>query len=70
MTLVEARRRGARIVEVPATLSTRRVGQSKAKVVRITRAHLRYMRGLVWRRMTRRFWITPRALPATVVSHG
>jgi dolichol-phosphate mannosyltransferase len=70
MTLVEARRRGASIVEVPATLSTRRVGQSKAKVARITRAHLRYMRGLVWRRMTRRFWITPRTMPATVVSHG
>jgi dolichol-phosphate mannosyltransferase len=70
MTLVEARRRGANIAEVPATLSTRQVGQSKAKVVRITRAHLRYMSGLLWLKLTRRFWIVPRMTRATVAGHG
>jgi len=70
MTLIEARRRGATIVEVPAILSTRKVGQSKAKVARITRSHLRYMQGLLWLRMTRRFWLVPRRAPARVASHG
>lgn len=70
MTLVEARRRGASIVEVPAILSTRRVGQSKARVAQITRSHLRYMTELVWLRLTHRFWVTPRATTATATSHG
>ena len=59
-TLVEARRHGARIVEIPAVLRQREVGSSKARVFRITRAHLRYMSRLLWLRLTRRFW-----LPAT-----
>lgn len=70
MTLVEARRRGAVVVEVPAILSTRRVGQSKAKVAKITRAHLRYMAGVLWLRLTRHFWIKQRLTAATAVSHG
>ncbi|MGH9176186.1 MAG: glycosyltransferase family 2 protein, partial [Vicinamibacterales bacterium] len=69
-TLVEARRRGARIVEAPAVLSTRTVGQSKAKVWRITRSHLRYMRGLLWLRLSGRFWIAPRAATVAVAPHG
>lgn len=60
-TLVEARRRGARVCEVPAILSSRRVGQSKAKVARITRSHLRYMARLLGLRATRRFWIAGRS---------
>lgn len=64
-TLVEARRRNARIVEIPAVLAQREVGQSKARVFRITRAHLRYMANLAWLRVTGSFWIAdgqPQAL--------
>lgn len=57
MTLVEARRRGARVVEVPATLARRQLGVSKAKVLRITRTHLRYMARLALLRMTGRLWL-------------
>jgi dolichol-phosphate mannosyltransferase len=70
MTLVEARRRGATIVEVPAVLATRRVGQSKARVLRITRAHLRYMGRLLWLRLTGRFWIHAAHTRLEVASHG
>jgi dolichol-phosphate mannosyltransferase len=57
MTLVEARRRGARVVEIPAVLAQRQVGVSKAKVARITRTHLVYMRHLLLLRATGRFWL-------------
>ncbi|MGN6699705.1 MAG: glycosyltransferase family 2 protein [Thermomicrobiales bacterium] len=74
MTLVEARRRGARIVEIPAVLARREVGVSKAKIARITRAHLRYMRRLLLLRATGRFWLAPRAAHAAetleAVRHG
>jgi dolichol-phosphate mannosyltransferase len=69
-TLVEARRRGARITEVPAVLATRKVGTSKAKVARITRAHLRYMRGLLMLRLTGRFWIAGPAVGMRAAEHG
>jgi dolichol-phosphate mannosyltransferase len=74
MTLVEARRRGAHIVEVPAVLAQRQVGVSKAKVWRITRAHLRYMTRLVGLRAVGRFTIAPSVLDAPsgaeLASHG
>lgn len=57
VTLVEARRRGAAVIEIPAVLAQREVGQSKARVFRITRTHLRYMARLAWLRLTGRFWI-------------
>lgn len=71
-TLVEARRRGAIVIEVPAVLSQREVGQSKAKLLRITRAHLGYMRQLTWLRMSRRFWLanSSATAPAEVIAHG
>jgi dolichol-phosphate mannosyltransferase len=57
--LVEARLAGYRIAEYPTTLRVRRYGQSKAKVLRITRTHLRYMAGLIGRRPTgRQGWNT------------
>ncbi len=70
-TLVEARRRGASVVEIPATLAQRNVGQSKAKLLRITRAHLGYMREIIRLRLTGRFWLTE-AVPERLetVSHG
>jgi dolichol-phosphate mannosyltransferase len=40
--LVEAMLAGYRVVEYPAVLRVRRFGQSKARIARITRAHLRY----------------------------
>ena len=61
MTLVEARRRGATVVEIPAVLAQREFGQSKARVMQITRTHLRYMSQLLWLRMTGRFWLTQRS---------
>lgn len=57
MTLVEARRRGARVVEIPAILSRRQVGVSKARVARITRAHLRYLVRLAILRAIGQFWL-------------
>jgi dolichol-phosphate mannosyltransferase len=57
MTLVEARRRGARVVEVPAVLAQRQVGVSKAKVARITRTHLAYMWHILLLRATGNFWL-------------
>ena len=57
MTLVEARRRGARVTEIPAVLAQRQVGTSKAKVARITRTHLAYMWRILVLRATGRFWL-------------
>ena len=45
---------GYRAVEYPTVLHVRRHGQSKARVARITLAHLRFQAGLVWCRLTRR----------------
>lgn len=70
MTLVEARRRGARIEEIPAVLSSRTVGVSKAKIWKITRAHLRYMSSIALLRTTGRFWIVPDAQRVNVATHG
>ncbi|RIK47162.1 MAG: glycosyltransferase family 2 protein [Chloroflexi bacterium] len=70
MTLVEARRRGARIVEAPAVLARRQVGVSKAKVWRITKAHLRYMRGLARLRLTGKFWLREQPSGAGALQHG
>lgn len=49
--LVEARLAGFTVAEYPATLRVRQYGQSKAKVLRITRTHLRYMASLAGRRL-------------------
>jgi dolichol-phosphate mannosyltransferase len=57
MTLIEARRRGARVVEVPAVLAGRQVGVSKARVARMTRTHLRYMWRLFALRASGHFWL-------------
>jgi dolichol-phosphate mannosyltransferase len=57
MTLIEARRRGARVVEVPAVLAGRQVGVSKARVARMTRRHLRYMGHLLVLRAGGHFWL-------------
>ncbi|MEE9391131.1 MAG: glycosyltransferase family 2 protein [Planctomycetota bacterium] len=40
--MVRALKRGARVAEIPETLSTRRAGQSKMKVLRTTFSHLRF----------------------------
>ena len=72
MTLVEARRRGATVIEIPAVLAQREVGVSKAKVARITRTHLAYMGQIALLRATGRFWLRP-AVGAVVpgpVRHG
>lgn len=61
MILVEARRREARIAEVPAVLSQRQLGVSKAKVARITRSHLAYLARIVGLRLTGRYQLAPTA---------
>jgi dolichol-phosphate mannosyltransferase len=48
--LVAAALRGAKIIEYPMSLSTRRYGQSKMKVARTTLAHLRLMSQVALRR--------------------
>lgn len=63
MTLVEARRRGARVVEVPAVLRRRDVGVSKARIWRITRSHLKYLARLAYLRLTGRFWLPASPTP-------
>jgi dolichol-phosphate mannosyltransferase len=50
--LVDALLGGYRVAEYPATLRVRRYGQSKAKVWRITRQHLGFQAGVLWRRLT------------------
>ena len=50
--LAEASLVGFRVAEFPTVLHVRQYGQSKAKVARIMRAHLRYMAGLVKQRIT------------------
>lgn len=49
--LVEAVLAGYRVVEYPTTLRVRQYGQSKARLVRITRSHLSYQAGLIARRL-------------------
>lgn len=50
--LAEASLGGFRIAEYPTVLHVRQYGQSKARVARIMRAHLRYMAGLIRQRLT------------------
>jgi dolichol-phosphate mannosyltransferase len=52
--LVEARLAGFRVAEYPTTLRVRQYGQSKARLLRITQAHLRYMSSVAWRRLAGR----------------
>jgi dolichol-phosphate mannosyltransferase len=49
--LVGALMAGYRVVEYPATLRVRRYGQSKARVWRITRAHLRFQARVLMQRL-------------------
>jgi len=49
--LVESVLAGFKVAEYPAVLRVRRYGQSKAKIVRITRTHLIYMSNLIRRYM-------------------
>lgn len=49
--LVESILAGYRVAEFPTTLQVRQVGVSKARIVRITKTHLRYMAELVGRRL-------------------
>lgn len=49
--LTEAMLAGYRAAEYPTTLRVRQYGQSKAKIIRITRSHLQYQASLVLRRL-------------------
>jgi dolichol-phosphate mannosyltransferase len=48
--LVEALLAGYRVAEFPTVLQVRQIGTSKARIVRITQTHLRYMASLIGRR--------------------
>jgi dolichol-phosphate mannosyltransferase len=50
--LVNALLSGYRVAEYPTVLRVRQYGQSKAKVWHITRQHLRFQAGVLWRRLT------------------
>lgn len=50
--LVNALRRGYRVVEFPTILHVRRFGQSKAKIARIIGDHLRFQVGLIGRMLS------------------
>lgn len=50
--IVGAMLAGYRVAEYPAVLRVRRYGQSKAKIWRITRSHLRFQAGVLKRRLT------------------
>ncbi|HMO57689.1 MAG TPA: glycosyltransferase family 2 protein [Roseiflexaceae bacterium] len=43
---------GYRVAEYPAILRVRRYGQSKAKIWKIIRSHLRFQAGIIWRKLT------------------
>jgi dolichol-phosphate mannosyltransferase len=47
--LANSIRHGYTVRELPCTLRVRRYGQSKAKIVRIIRSHLRFQWRLLWR---------------------
>jgi dolichol-phosphate mannosyltransferase len=59
--LVEAMLAGYRVAEYPAILRVRRYGQSKARVARITRSHLRYQMTVIRRRIQMLFRHAQRA---------
>jgi len=63
--LVEARLAGFTVAEYPAVLRVRQYGQSKARVLQITGTHLRYMAGLIGRRLR----VRPERAPAPSVRH-
>lgn len=50
--LTEASLAGYRVTEYPTVLHVRQYGQSKARVLRLTLHHLRYMAGLILRRLS------------------
>ena len=50
--LIQLKLAGGRIVEVPATLESRLLGESKMKIARTIRGHLGLLSGLVRGRMT------------------
>lgn len=50
-TLVECMRRGGRVVEYPATLESRLLGESKMKIARTISKHLRFVASLVAERV-------------------
>jgi dolichol-phosphate mannosyltransferase len=49
--LVEAKLAGYKVAEYPAVLRVRQYGQSKARILQITRSHLTYQRSLIGRRL-------------------
>lgn len=49
--LVNARLQGFRVAELPATLRSRAIGTSKARLARITRSHLRFQAEVAGRRL-------------------
>ncbi|MEM7200400.1 MAG: glycosyltransferase [Planctomycetota bacterium] len=62
--LLRALRQGYRVVEVPATLSRRRVGQSKMRIVRVSLAHVGLFADCVWQRLRPGPRPAPRGRPA------
>lgn len=69
--LVNAILSGYRVAEYPATLHSRAIGTSKAKVVRIIRAHLRFQALVLLRRLRIGRKIVRKRIPPTLsISQG
>jgi hypothetical protein len=66
--LIETKRRGRRVVEVPATLESRLLGESKMKIARTIRGHLGLLRRLAFDR--RAPVVQPKAIPLRPVEGG
>jgi dolichol-phosphate mannosyltransferase len=63
---------GAKVVEYPCRLRVRRYGQSKARIVQITRSHLNFMRRLLLHRVGSLFGkkvFTPHTSPQPVLDN-
>jgi dolichol-phosphate mannosyltransferase len=68
--LIETRRRGRRVIEVPATLESRLLGESKMKIVRTIGGHLGLLKRLALSRMPIDPSPAPRPVPLRSVEGG
>ncbi len=64
-TLIECKRRGGRVVEYPATLESRLLGESKMKIARTITRHLRLLSSLAVSRAQGTLFHAPAGKPAS-----
>jgi polysaccharide deacetylase family protein (PEP-CTERM system associated) len=69
-TLIECMRRGGRVVEYPATLESRLLGESKMKIVRTIFRHLAFLSSLSMQRMRQGSLVHSPPVPANTNADG